>query len=75
MNSMPSKVIRKKACLQVKSPYGLSKDLTPKRSPNTWKNEKSKETKDSMKMEKVSVHPKIYDDHYTKQWIIIPMDT
>jgi hypothetical protein len=67
MNLMSSKVIGKETCLRVKSPHGLSKDFIPKRCPNTWKKNKSKETKDSMKMEKVGVHPKIYDDHYTKQ--------
>jgi hypothetical protein len=32
---MPPKVIGRNACLQVKGPYELSKDLGPKRCPNT----------------------------------------
>jgi hypothetical protein len=35
MNPMPSKVIGKEACLWVKSLLGLSKDLGPKKHPNT----------------------------------------
>jgi len=35
MNLMPPKVIEKKACLQSKTFYGLSKDPGPKKHPNT----------------------------------------
>lgn len=35
MSPMPSKIIRKEACLHVKSPSGLSKDLELKKCPNT----------------------------------------
>jgi hypothetical protein len=35
MNPMPPKVIGREACLQAKGFYGLSKDLKPKRHPNT----------------------------------------
>jgi hypothetical protein len=71
---MPSKVIGKEACLLVKSLYGLSKDIITKRHPNTWKNREIKGNKGFYENGKVGVHPKIYDDHYTKQWIIIPND-
>jgi hypothetical protein len=74
MNPMPSKVIGRKACLQAKSPFGLSKDLGPKRCPNTWKKE-SKKVKDSMKMEKGNVHYKRYEGSCMKQWVEIPKAT
>jgi len=35
MNSMPSKIIGKEACLWVKGLLGLSKDLGPKKHLNT----------------------------------------
>jgi len=35
MKPMPPKVIRGEACLWVKGPYWLSKDLGLKRHPNT----------------------------------------
>jgi hypothetical protein len=35
MSPIPTKIIGKKAYLQVKGPSGLSKDLEPKRHPNT----------------------------------------
>ncbi len=34
---MPSKVIGRKACLQSKGPFRLSKDVGLKRRPNTWR--------------------------------------
>ncbi len=49
MNLMPLKVIGREASLRTKGPFGLSKDPKPKRRPNTWKKEESKEIKDSMK--------------------------
>jgi hypothetical protein len=43
MNLTPLKVIGKEACLQAKGPFGLSKDLRPKRHPNIlWRNELKK---------------------------------
>jgi len=41
------------------NPFGLSNDLRPKKRPNTWKREESKEIKDSMKVEDGGVHCKI----------------
>jgi hypothetical protein len=35
MNSMPLKVIQREACLWTRGPFGLSKDLEPRRRPNT----------------------------------------
>ncbi len=61
MSLMPQKAIGREACLRIKGPLGLSKDLGPKRHPNTlWRGE-SKEIKDSMKVEDGGVHCKIYD--------------
>ncbi len=60
MSLMPPKVIMREACLRAKGPFGLSKDLGPKRCPNIlWRGE-SKEAKDSMKVEDGSVHRKRY---------------
>jgi hypothetical protein len=55
---MPSKVIGREACLQVRSPSKLSKDLGPKRCPNICKREESREIKDSVKVENGGVHHK-----------------
>ncbi len=60
MNLMPPKVIEKKACLQSKTFYGLSKDPRPKKHPNTWRKEKKK---DFMKVEETGVHHKRYNGH------------
>jgi hypothetical protein len=46
---------------------GYQRILYPKGVQTFERINKSKETKDYMKMEKVGVHPKISDDHYTKQ--------
>ncbi len=75
MNMMPLKVIRREAYLWARSPYGLSKDLGPKRCPNIWRKEKSKEIRDSMKVEDGSVHLNKYDGCCTKQWIKTPRVT
>jgi hypothetical protein len=53
----------------------LSKDLGPNKHPNIWRKEKSKEMKNSMKVEKGGVHHKRYDGHCTKQWVGIPKAT
>jgi len=40
MNPTPLKVIGRKTCLRAKGPFGLLKDLGPKRHPNTlWRDE------------------------------------
>ncbi len=71
MKLMPPKVIRTKVCLRARSIFGLSKDLGPKRCPNIWRREESKEMKDFMKVEEGGVHHKRYEDHCMKQWIKI----
>jgi hypothetical protein len=58
MNPTPTKIIRKEGCFWAKGPFGLSKDLEPKRHQNIWRREKSKEIKDSMKVEEGNVHCK-----------------
>jgi hypothetical protein len=75
MCSTPPKVIGKKACLRAKGPSRLSKDHGPKRRPSILWKEKSKEIKDSMKVEDGGVHYKRYDGHCTKQRIRIPKVT
>ncbi len=67
MSPTPLKVIRMEAYLRAKGPSGLSKDLGPKRCPNTLWREKSKEIRNSMKVEDGSVHHKRYNGHCTKQ--------
>ncbi len=52
MNTTPPKVIGRETCLQVKGPYGLSKDLGSKH----LKEGGPKEIIDFMKMENGSVH-------------------
>jgi hypothetical protein len=43
MSPMPPKVIGKEACLRAKGPFGLSKDLGPKRHPNIlWRENQKK---------------------------------
>jgi hypothetical protein len=56
MNPMSPKVTGKKVCLQAKGPIKLLKDLGPKRCPNTWRKEESKEIKDFMKEKKKKVY-------------------
>ncbi len=51
MNSMPSKVIRREACLRAKGLFGLLKDHGPKRRTNILWKEESKEIKDYLKVE------------------------
>ncbi len=51
MNLTPPKVIGREVCLQAEGLYGLSKDLGPKRCPNTLWREESKEIRDFMKVE------------------------
>jgi hypothetical protein len=75
MSLIPLKVIKINICLWAKGPYGLSKDLGPKRCLNIWKKEKSKKMRGFMKVEKKGVHCKKYDGHYMKQWIRIPKVT
>jgi hypothetical protein len=72
---MPSKVIGREACLQAKSPSGLSNDLRPKRCPNILWKEESKEIRDSMKVENGSVHCKRYNGCCMKQRIRISKAT
>jgi hypothetical protein len=72
MSPTPPKVIGREACLWTKGRFGLSKDLGPKRCPNTLWKEESKEMKDFMKVEDGSVHHKRYDERCTKQRIRIP---
>jgi hypothetical protein len=48
MRPMPPKAIEKVVYLWARSLFGPSKDLEPKRCPNTWRREGSKETRDSM---------------------------
>jgi hypothetical protein len=74
MNLTPSKVIGKEVCLQTKSSFRLSKDLRPKKRPNTLWKEESKEIKKIMKVENGSVHRKRYDGHCTKEQVRIPKD-
>jgi hypothetical protein len=49
----------------------LSKDLGPKRCPNTWRKYNSKETKESIKVEEGGVHHNKNDVHCKKQWVKI----
>jgi len=70
MSPMPPKVIGSHNCLWVISPSRLSKDLGPKRHPNIWRREESKEIKDFVKLEDGGMHRKRYDGHCMK-WIII----
>jgi hypothetical protein len=55
MNSTPLKVIDKKACLQTKGLFGLSKDPGPKRHQNILQREEFLKN-DFMKVEDGSVH-------------------
>jgi len=72
MSLTPLKVIRRETCLWTRGPFGLSKDPRPKRCPNIWRTEESKEIKVFVKVEDGSVHHKKYDGHCVKQWIKIP---
>jgi hypothetical protein len=54
------------ACLWVRSPFGLSKDLGPKWCPNTWTKKELKIVRDFMKVEEGGVHCKRYEGHCTK---------
>ncbi len=71
MSPTPPKVIGREACLRTKGPSGLLKDLEPKRCPNIWRKEESKEIKDFVKVEDGGVHCKKYDGHCMKQQIKI----
>jgi hypothetical protein len=51
MNLTPLKIIGREAYLRTRGPFGLSKNSRPKRCPNTWRKEKSKEIRDFMKVE------------------------
>jgi hypothetical protein len=66
MNPMPPKVIGKKYYLWAKSPFRLSKDPGPKRCPNIWKGDESKEIRVFMKVEEKNVYRKKYDGHCMK---------
>jgi hypothetical protein len=44
----------------------LSKDLGPKKQPNIWRKEESKEVKDSMMVEEEGVHHKKYEGRCMK---------
>jgi hypothetical protein len=75
MNLMSPNVIRKEACSWAKGPSRLSKDPKPKRHPNTWIKDESKEVRDFMEMEEKGIHRKRYDGHCIKQWVKIPKPT
>jgi hypothetical protein len=75
MSSMPSNVIGKETYLWTRNLYRLSKDFGPKRCPNTWRREESKETRESMKVGEGGVHCNRYDGHCMKQWVKIPKVT
>jgi hypothetical protein len=66
MHPMPPKVIRRETCLQAKISSRLLKDLGPKRHPNTWRRDESKEVKDFMKVEEGRVNRKRYDGRCMK---------
>jgi hypothetical protein len=66
MNLMSPKAIGRQVCLQARGLYGLSKDSTPKRHPNTRRKDESKEINVSMKVEG-GVHCSKYTGCYTKQ--------
>jgi len=55
MSLMPPKLFGRKTCLQVKSPFGLSKDFRPKKRLNIFLKYESKEVRVSMKVEEGSV--------------------
>jgi hypothetical protein len=61
---MPPRVIGRKACLWVRNPLGQSKGPGSKRCPNIWRKEKSKETREFMKVGKGNVQHNRYDGHY-----------
>jgi hypothetical protein len=71
MSPMPPKVIAKEDSLWAKSLSGQSKDPRPKRCPNTWKRDESKEIMVFTKVEEKDVRHKKYDGHYMKQWVRI----
>jgi hypothetical protein len=75
MSLTPSKVIGREAYIWTKGPFGLLKDLGPKKHPNILWREESKEIRDFMKVEDGGVHCKRYDGHCTKQWVRIPKAT
>jgi hypothetical protein len=58
MNLMPPNMIGRKACLWLRGPFGLSKNLGPKKRPNTRNKDESKEIRVSMKVEEGGVHCK-----------------
>jgi hypothetical protein len=60
MSMMPLKKIGNFFCLRVKGPFGLSKDLAPKRCLTFEKSSKSKEIRESMKGEEGNVHHNKY---------------
>jgi hypothetical protein len=65
MSSMPPKVIGKEAyCYKLKVLMGCQRILDPK--GQTFKGRKSKEVRDSMKVEKEHVHRTRYEGHCTK---------
>jgi hypothetical protein len=66
MSLMPLKIIGKKTRLQTKGPFGLLKDLGPKRCQKFWRKEESKEIMDFVKVEDGSMHCKKYDGRCTK---------
>jgi len=50
MSPTPSKVIGKEVCLWTKGPFAISKDLGPKRGPNTLWKEDFKDIRDFMEV-------------------------
>jgi hypothetical protein len=75
MSSIPLRVIRRETCLWTKGPLKLSKNPRPKRCPNVWKREDSKEITEFMKVEEIGVQRNKHDGYCAKQWIIIPKVT
>jgi hypothetical protein len=77
MSLMPSQAIRREVCLWVISPFGLtlSKDPGPKKHPNTWRKEESKDARKFMKVEKRGVHHNRYNGCCMNQRIKIPKVT
>ncbi len=75
VNSMPPKVIGKEARLRTRGPFGLSKNLGPKRCPNIWRRKEFFKINDPVKVENGGVRHKKYNGCCMKQWIKIPTTT
>jgi len=71
MSLTPPNVIGGMFVYKLKVIMGYERIMDPKMHPNILWKEKSKEIRDSMKVEDGNVHHKRYNGHYTKQWIRI----